>query len=135
MPPKHVKPKKLYKGKKRICLKHLCSEFKRLLKWALTINVGDYIATCEGCNRKVAKIEYIWYNEALWRGKNKPNAHWWLAEVALTDTNGRYHVCPGGGCALPKETVEQIKSYFKNDWNEDVELDEFGEIVKPYGNT
>jgi len=104
--------KRLYKGKKRLAKKLLAPRRQKLLLWALSIKPGDYIATCEGCNRKVEKIEESWANEGGWR-RGKPNKTWVLNEVVFIDTNGRMHHCPGGGCAYPAETPEEVVDYHK----------------------
>jgi len=97
----------LYKGKKRLAKKRLPVWSRRILQWALTIKSGDYIGTCEGCNRKVAEIELIYVNEGEFY-RCKPNKTRLLHEIEFTDTRGQLHFCPGGGCAFPKETNEQI---------------------------
>lgn len=96
------KPSKIYNGKKRVAYKYIVKSYIPILKWALTVNVGDYIATCEGCNRKVASIKYEFTNI----GKQRV-----LNEVVFEDTNGGIHYCPGGGCAYPKETRDQVVAY------------------------
>lgn len=106
---------KLWKGKKRLAKRMLGSRLGsrfRLLTWALTIKEGDYIATCEGCNRKVTKIEVDWRNEGIWR-RSRANKTWFVDEVCFTDTRGRLHFCPGGGCAYPAETPEEVTAYFR----------------------
>jgi len=120
----------LYKGKSRLCKKLFHSFDKDLLTWALSVKVGDYISTCEGCNRKVASIGYFWNNEGLWQ-RGKKNRNWFLSEVVFTDSNGRKHYCPGGGCASPKESNEMIINRFKEHWSITVELDEFGDFSVP----
>ena len=122
------KPSKFYNGKKRIAFKYMVKRDIPILKWALTVNIGDYIATCEGCNRKVANIKYEFANI----GKQRV-----LNEVVFEDTNGQIHYCPGGGCAYPKEPREQVVAY-QNSLMNNIELckewgfvrhevDEFGE--------
>ena len=108
-------PKKLYKGKKRLAMRHLYASKRKVLQWALTIKPGDYVATCEGFNRKVERIEYCWANFGLWHAKGQ-NKTWFLDEVIFHDTSGRMHYCPGGGCAYPKETNEQITTYWRDGW-------------------
>jgi len=104
-------PTKLWEGNKRLALSFL-GKRKEILTWAIGVRIGDYIATCEGCNRKVDDIEYIWKNEGASR-RGKPNKTWVLDEVIFTDTNGRVHYCPGGGCALPKESIKEIEQYHR----------------------
>lgn len=106
--PTHIPKKRLYVGKKRLCHPYIFNE--HLLRWACSIKPGDYIATCEGTNRKVAEVLPEWCNHGLWKS-DKPNSHWFLSEVRFTDTNGTWHHCPGGGCALPKETPEQVTAF------------------------
>lgn len=109
-------------------------------------------------NRKVVDSEVEWVNEGTW-SRGKSNRTWVISEVSFTDTNGRLHHCPGGGCAYPKETNEAIISYFKGFygdeshleslkqggwWNENSEklyqavkngepiIDEFGELLPQF---
>ena len=137
--------KLLYKGKKR----YVYSLVKRnwgnvLLLWGLTVKPGDYIGTCEGFNRKVESIQYDWGDIGCWNN-DKRNGNWFLYEIDFTSTSGRMHSCPGGGCAFPPETNEQIKDYWLRADFSDPEpswvklqnsiregmpfLDEFGEIL------
>lgn len=108
------RPKKLWKGKKRLALKHLWKGKRHVLEWAITISPGDWIATCEGTNRQVKEVEYSWFHV----GKRTKV----LSEVWFTDTRGGTHCCPGGGCALPKETIPEIETYYKG-WIEAVNED------------
>jgi len=87
---------------------------RRLFKWALEVKEGDYIGTCEGCNRKVTEIEadFIDVNEFREKPHTGPET-FILYEVQFTDTNGRWHHCPGGGCAYPAKTPEQVTAYFR----------------------
>jgi hypothetical protein len=104
---------KLYKGKKRLAMRMMSARHRDLMQWALSIRPGDYIATCEGCNRKVAKIDFIeWRNEGWW-SLRRPNKTWFIGEIDFLDTHGRLHACPGGGCAYPAETPEQVTNYFR----------------------
>ena len=86
-----------------------------MLRWALTIKPGNYIATCEGCNRQVVSVEHRWENVGWWT-RCRPNKTWLLSEVCFTDTHGGMHWCPGGGCAYPAETPEEVTSYFR-EWS------------------
>lgn len=106
---------RLWYGKKRLA-KRLVREgtsYTRLLRWGLTIKPGDYIATCEGTNRKVAEVEIEWKNEGRWR-RGKPNKTWFLFEIVFTDTRGGWHYCPGGGCSSPAEPPEVVNRYLTN---------------------
>lgn len=126
----------LYKGDRSIAIEYFRQDRdgnkyyrnkRKLLKWAMSIKVGDYIATCEGCNRKVTEIEpeyveletYLDEESDLGRlvfgERVEPTGTLVLDEVRFTDTNGRWHHCPGGGCAYPAETPEQVTKYF-TDW-------------------
>jgi len=82
------------------------------LEWAIAIKPGDWIGTCEGCNRQVTEVEPIWVNEGRFR-RGKPNKTRVVFEVRFTDNHGRWHYCPGGGCAFPPESVEKIEAYYK----------------------
>jgi len=115
---------KLYAGKKRLAMRMLPALHRRLIEWALTIKPGQYIGTCDGCNRKVAKIDFVeWRNEGLWR-RSRPNKTWFVAEVTFEDTHGYLHHCPGGGCAYPAETPEEVTRYFR-EWAFAKESEEF----------
>ena len=124
-----IPPKKLWRGKKRLCKPMLCGDSK-ILNWALQVKVGDYIGTCLGHNRQVAKIEYLWQNEGLWR-RFKKNRSWFLEEVIFQDTTGGSHACPGGGCAFPPEPVEKILRYYTENWPlvSPPKLNEQGDLV------
>jgi len=124
------KPSKIYKGKKRIALKGTSMWMRKVFNWLINTKPGDYVATCEGCNRKIAKIEYkvVRYRK-----------HQTISGGSITDTNGRNHSCPGGGCALPPETPEEINAY-QDAMNADEafckrwgfvkrDIDEFGEFI------
>ena len=103
---------KIWRGKKRLAMKAMTRQRRKLMEWAVSIKPGDYIATCEGCNRKVAKIDFVgWANEGDRR--RRPNKTRFVFEVAFEDTHGRLHYCPGGGCAYPAETPQQVTDYFR----------------------
>ncbi len=104
---------KLYRGKKRLCMRHIPSMDREILRWALSVKPGDYIGTCFGYNSKVTEIVPMWRNEGKYY-RNKKNKNWFLEEVRFTDTKGRWHFCPGGGCAFPPETPKFITEYFLN---------------------
>lgn len=117
--PTHIPKKKLFIGKTRIC-RPLIRADEELLLWACSIKPGDYIATCEGTNRKVAEVVPHWQNVGRWLNckvidnkvvNGRTNKHWYMDEVRFTDTHGRWHYCPAGGCALPKETPEEIAAF------------------------
>lgn len=120
-PSKHKAPAKLWYGKSRLAKSYM-GYSKNILEWAITIRPSDWIATCEGCNRQVAKIEYKWSNVGESSGKlrdnkwvrGRRNGTWVLHEVWFTDTRGGFHCCPGGGCALPKESIQEIEEYHKS---------------------
>ena len=105
------KPTKTWRGKSRLAKKYYGRS--KILDWAISINPGDWIATCEGCNRQVANIEYEWCNVGDWFKKPRDASTWVLREVIFTDTHGTTHCCPGGGCALPRESIEAIEAYQK----------------------
>lgn len=141
--------KQLYRGNREIAIQYWRddndSSYKRrmrkLLKWALSVKVGDYIGTCEGCNRKVTEIapEFVELEEFIdveesgdgeshlvigsSDGEFKPTDTEILREVQFTDTNGRWHHCPGGGCAYPAETPEQVTAFFR-EWAFDPKREE-----------
>jgi hypothetical protein len=109
---------RLWTGKSRLG-KKIVGRYRKILEWAVTIEPGDWIATCEGCNRQVTDIEIYWINEGLSRttrnyeAGHRKNKTWAVEEVRFTDTRNRWHSAPGGGCAFPKETNEQIEAYYK----------------------
>lgn len=123
---------RLWRGKKRYAMRlfsRFGADYVRMLRWGLTVKIGDYIGTCEGVNRKVAKIEPWWFDEGMFmRGKRSGTT--FLREIMFTDTRGRTHYCPGGYCAYPQETPEQITEFFRN-WTSNN-----GEILRNvYGST
>lgn len=100
---------KIWRGKKRLAIKlgsHKPDHIEMMV-WAMSIKPGDYINTCGGCNRQVAEIEPRWENEGHW-SRSKPNKTWVLFEVGFTDVRGQYHICPGGGCAGPKYSLDEL---------------------------
>lgn len=103
---------KLYRGKKRLAAKFLHSDRQKDLEWALTIKPGDYIGTCEGCNRQVVSIRQIWRNEGQ-HSRGKSNKTWFLDEMVFIDTHGHLHYCPGGGCAFPAEPPQKVTDFFR----------------------
>jgi len=143
--------KLLYKGKKRYVYSRIrrnCRDWHgKVLLWGLTVKPGDYIGSCEGFNRKVESINYVWEDIGHWNN-DKKNGHWFLYEIEFTSTSGRMHCCPGGGCAFPPETNEQIKEYWlRSNWSDPEPswvkiqnsiregmsfIDEFGEILASF---
>ena len=107
------KPRKLWRGKKRIALKWLASWEKPQLEWAINIKPGDWIGTCNGCNRQVVDIQYRWYSSRCYNPCGTNIKTQIISEVRFEDTNGRWHYCPGGGCAFPVESIDEIESYYK----------------------
>ncbi len=106
---------KLYKGKKRLAKYFLPPWKQRILKWALSLKVGDTIGTCEGRNRTIKEIQIEWANEGKWR-RGRPNKTWALADVIFTDENGRWHHCPGGGCVSEPYTEKELKEMWPNEF-------------------
>jgi len=105
------RPTRLWRGKSRLAKKFI-GRSRSILEWAIGISPGDWIGTCEGCNRQVKEIEYIWENEGDFR-RMKKNKTWVLFEVEFFDSKGGSHYCPGGGCAFPKQSSEMIEDYYK----------------------
>lgn len=103
---------KLFKGKKRLALKRINTRHREILTWALSVKPGDYVASCEGTNRKVAKVKPIWRNEGEFMRGN-PNRTYFLDEVIIEDTHGRWHTIPG--CATYPETPEEVTAY-QREW-------------------
>lgn len=103
---------KLWRGKKRLAVPMVNESDidTQLLRWAMTVKPGDYIYTCEGCNRKVEEIEVLWANEGLWNRRRRNNTYF-LREVEFTDTHGRIH--DATNCAYPPVSVESIVKYFR----------------------
>lgn len=126
-----VKPM-LWKGRKREA-KRLLGGVKRQeqLRWAMSIEPGDYIGTCDGCNRQVTDVEIGVSNAGTWlRGRAGRTEV--VTEVRFTDSLGNWHFCPGGGCAYPPKTPEAVTEYFRG-WaynSEDMLRDWFGSDEK-----
>lgn len=117
---------RLWVGKKRLCYPLIRIFDEEMLRWACGVKVGEYIGTCEGHNRKVAAIDPDWSNVGSWRGRGEKRLqHYFLREVVFTDTKGSWHYCPGGGCAFPAETPEQItedkRSFYSAVLNDEIE--------------
>lgn len=103
---------RLWYGKKRLALKFIGWD-RKILAWAMSVKPGDFIATCEGCNRRVTEVQPKWANEGYWK-RGKPNRTWIVHEVQFTDSHGRWHYCPGGGCAYPKQTPAEVTAYYRH---------------------
>ena len=101
---------RVWRCRKRLA-KKLCHPASwRLQEWMRSVAVGDYIATCDGCNRKVAGIEYL---VRRWRGHKVISHLKIMDEILFTDSRGHWHHFPGGGCAYPVEDRETVISYFR----------------------
>lgn len=96
--------KRLWRGKAKLARKQLFYDFS----YFVNVKIGDYIASCEGCNRKVADVKYYWENEGYFR-RLKPNRTWYLHEIEFIDTNGHSHYFPG--CVSQPETVKEINDF------------------------
>lgn len=120
------KPIRLYKGKKRLAKFFLHKKRLDGLLWALSINIGDYIATCRGFNEKVERITYEYINEGAFR-RCKKNKTWVLHDVEFYSKGGRVHYLD---CVGPKEPAEYVKQYHKEVWGRDVNINEFGELCE-----
>ena len=132
---------RLYKGSEQTAAPHFEKKWpKDLLLWALDIQIGEYFASCEGCNRKVTAKELMFVeaheftpdldhefdDERNWNREDQETQI--LHEVIFTDNRGRWHHCPGGGCALPKETPEEVTAYHR-EWAFD---DKYPESAKTW---
>lgn len=91
----------------------------KMLHWGAGLKVSDVVATCMGFNSRIAAI-----TPEIKRVNNGRNG-WFVNDIKLTDDEGHLHwVASGGGCVLPKETVEQINKYWQftdeefQDWEE-----------------
>lgn len=93
---------KHYKGKKRICLKRLNKTYQRRLERFLQYKIGDYISTCEGFNRQIAKIELEW--QPIRPGSR----NLYLSDIVFWDSNGGCHWVSGPGCVEKAETNDEI---------------------------
>lgn len=120
---------KAYKGPKRIAKKLNCEyftdkEYRDTLDYLLRAKPGDLIATCDGWNSRIAKLD-------IYRLDSKTRAREWyerkgppgamrtkiVTEVRVTDDKGRWHFFPGGGCVALPESVEEIESYWRS-WDD-----------------
>lgn len=133
---------RLFKGSEQTAAPHFLKKWPReLLLWALDIKIGDYFASCEGCNRKITAKELVYveahqytpqpelgdYDDGRgWNFEDKETQI--LHEVIFTDNRGRWHHCPGGGCALPQETPEEVTAYHR-EWAFD---DKYPESAKKW---
>jgi|GEM_PF-6263175 len=122
---------KLYRGKKRLAKRYLGKRDSELLRWALTIKPGDYIGTCEGSNRQVTSVEVQWSNEGVW-SRGKPNRTYFLDQIRFTDTNQRWHHCPGGLCAFPAIKPEEVHRWWTTALEDRIKnQEEFEKLYQP----
>lgn len=99
---------KLYRGKWKYARRHYYGSMSMArLQWALSLKPGDYISTCEGCNRYVTSIKVTWCNDGRWR-YGKSNKHSFIEDVEFTDSKGRVHYLSGHGCVMPQESEQEL---------------------------
>lgn len=119
-------PKKLYRGKKRLCRFWLQPHTKKIFNWALSVKPGDYIFS-HICNEKVTCIKFIMSNEGHFR-RCKSNKTWFLFEVVFVLESGGYVYCDTSSEVGPAVPVEQLKKEYDS-LGVDVTFNEFGRII------
>lgn len=119
------RPRKLYRGKKRLAMWMYNPHLKRFMTWALSVKVGDYIFNGTA-NSRVEDFYFIWANEGAWR-RCKKSRNWFLEDVIFKTNNGWAAANSLFECG-PAKSVDEIRSLYKNLFNVDVELDEFGQM-------
>ncbi len=107
---------RLYHRLGHLAYKRLVRRWDRdIMAWAMRLQPGEVFGACTGYNHILAE---------------KPVAHryrhrngWYVNEVQLIDTTGRWHWCPGGGCVCQPYTVKEIHEFFasfgESPWVED----------------
>lgn len=93
-----------YHGKKRVVCKTFNLQFRRVMAWAVNVKPGDYISTCQGCNRKVELVRLLRVNI----GRRTRVA----IDADFVDTHGCHH--DPVTCAGPPWTVAQVISNFRS---------------------
>ena len=101
-----------------------------LLEWAIQQKPGDLYNGCDYYNHVIdqIKFEYMAVMQCIdevtkelfglccedyftEKGMGKYE-NWVLSGVCFINKDGTQHVCPGGGCAVPPFTVDEIKQAF-----------------------
>lgn len=84
----------------------------RTILWGASLKPGDVVASCTGFNVRIATIEPHRVHAHYWLGNGFSRNGWWIQDFRITDSEGDWHTLPGGGCVMPRETVDQIRAYW-----------------------
>jgi hypothetical protein len=91
-------PGRTYKGRRRIAKKY--SHDLTALEPYIKLRVGDYVMVCDGFNRQIKEIEYVWNIVG--------RKTWVLTNVCIIDDAGTWHSAQS--CYWPlKEANEHIR--------------------------
>lgn len=96
---------RLYRRLRHLKMKRIMNPWDRkVITWASTLKPGDIFGACTGFNHTVADAT------PMRRNIGKKNG-WFIDEVRIIDTTGRYHWAPGGGCVCFPYTYEEILKF------------------------
>lgn len=108
------RPRKFWLGKKRVACKAAPKLWQQRLSWGLSFKINDYIGTCEGCNRKIIKIEYVWSNYGDSTNSGKGNHNYWISDIVYTVSGGMKHYLKGSNCVRENYSISEIVKYFSS---------------------
>jgi hypothetical protein len=80
---------------------------RALFTWVASLKPGDIIGACTGFNHMVAETKIL-------RQFVGHRGGWYVNEVRVTDTEGRWHWASGGGCVCKPYTRDEDLT-FAND--------------------
>ncbi len=124
---------------------------RALMEWAVNVKPGDLYHGCDAYNHVVSKSEIYYgivametddetgevygpcFNKHIKTNDLDNHSDWIVVEVDFQSEDGSCHTCPGGGCAEPPASLEEVKEWqqraksCEGDWNFTfVEIDERG---------
>lgn len=93
---------RLYHRLGHLKFKRMFSSYEReLFRWLLTLKPGDIVGTCTGFNHVMAEVR-------VYRQFIGHRGGWFISSIRVTDTEGRWHWAPGGGCVSRPYSREEI---------------------------
>lgn len=101
------KPHKFWKGKKRLACKAMPKAWTERLNWGLSLKVGDIVGTCEGSNRQIEDIKYVWSNYGS-------SSNSWVSDVLIFDRNHNKHYLKIDNCLSLAYSLNQVVNYYEN---------------------
>lgn len=91
---------------------------ERKIRWGMSLRPGDLVAACTGFNVKIAKIrpirrkvEFSSFSKKGFRSRYSSRGGWYISDFEITDPDGQLHHIMH--CCWPKETVQQIETFWK----------------------